>query len=89
MTQAATTESVAEVIISDLDVTLETSKQKPKHKAKEDVDHVREYAKDVLSMGLLYSEFQDIIREGAGKRVLVVWNFFCYFSWLQATLITH
>ena len=79
VTQAAIIESVAEVIISDfvdLDVDLETHKQKCKSEAKEkDIDHVREYAKDVLSMGLLYTEFQDAIRDGAGKRVLVVWKF--------------
>ena len=79
LSYAAVMESVAEVIISDfvdLGVTLETPKQKSKHKAKgKDTDHVQEYAKDVLSMGLLYFEFQDAICHGAGKRVFVVWKF--------------
>ena len=74
--QAAVIESVAELVISDfvdLDVILQTPGKKSKSKVGDkDTDHVREYAKDVLSMGLLYSEFQDAIREGDGNRVLVV-----------------
>lgn len=38
-------------------------------------DHIKEYAKDVLTMGLFYMEFQDAIREGDGKRVLICWKF--------------
>ena len=67
LSQIAIIESVVEVIISDhvdLDATLETPKQKTERKAKDkDIDRIQEYAKDVLSMGLLYFEFQDAIRE--------------------------
>ena len=65
---------MAQVIISDLTHTPTERKSKAKAKTK-CTDHVQEYAKDVLSMGLLYLEFQDAIREGDGQRVLVVWNF--------------
>ena len=34
------------------------------------VDHVKEYAKETLSLGLLLLEFKDAIREGDGYRVL-------------------
>ena len=79
MTGSAVIESVAEVIISDyvdLDVTLDTPKQKSKREAADkDIDRVQEYAKDVLSMGLLYLQFQESISDGAGKRVFIVWKF--------------
>ena len=41
----------------------------------EDIDGVYEYAKEVLSLCLLHTEFQDAIREGDGLRVLRVWKF--------------
>ena len=34
------------------------------------------YACEVLSLGLLYAEFQDAIREGDGLRVLCCWRYF-------------
>ena len=34
-----------------------------------------EYAKEVLSLGLMYMEFQDAIREGDGQRVLRCWKY--------------
>ena len=39
-------------------------------------DHIYEYAKEVISLGLLYMEFQDSIREGDGERVLNCWRNF-------------
>ena len=33
-------------------------------------DHVQEYAKEVLSMGLLLMEFVDSIQEGDGERII-------------------
>ena len=39
-------------------------------------DHILEYASDVLTLGLLYMEFVDGIREGDGERILWCW---CYF----------
>ena len=38
-------------------------------------DHVLSYARDVLSLGLLYMEFQDGIREGDGERILRCWRY--------------
>ena len=40
-----------------------------------DIDGVYEYAREVLSLCLLHTEFQDAIREGDGLRVLRVWKF--------------
>ena len=40
------------------------------------VDYVCEYAKEVLTHGLLYMEYQDAIREGDGERVLECWKYF-------------
>ena len=39
-------------------------------------DGVCEYAQEVLSLGLLYMEFNDAIREGDGKRILRCWRYF-------------
>lgn len=35
-----------------------------------DMDHVQLYASDVITMGLLYMEFSDAIREGDGPRII-------------------
>ena len=35
-------------------------------KKRSGLDHKQEYAKEVLTMGLFYMEFQDAIREGDG-----------------------
>ena len=37
-------------------------------------DHVFEYAKETLSLGMLMLEFKDAIKEGDGKRVLRCWK---------------
>ena len=39
-------------------------------------DTVHSYACEVLSLGLLYAEFQDAIREGDGLCVLRCWHYF-------------
>ena len=41
-----------------------------------DFDHVLEYASDVLTMGVLYMEFVDAIREADGDRILRCWRYF-------------
>ena len=38
-------------------------------------DHIHEYAKEIISLGVLYMEFQDGIREGDGERVLDCWRY--------------
>ena len=44
--------------------------------ASKDDDHVRAYAKEILSLGLLFMEFKDAIREGDGKRIIHCWRYF-------------
>ena len=39
------------------------------------IDGIQEYAKEFLSLALLYEEFEDAIREGDGVRVLRCWKF--------------
>ena len=39
-------------------------------------DRVLEYACDVLTLGLLYMEFVDAVREGDGERILLCWRYF-------------
>lgn len=43
---------------------------------KKDKDHVCAYAKEITSLGLLYMEFSDGIREGDGERIIRCWRYF-------------
>ena len=40
-----------------------------------DTDNVYNYACEVLSLGLLYLEYKDAIREGDGERVMKIWKY--------------
>lgn len=44
--------------------------KKAKEKEEDKVDHVMAYAREVLSLGLLYMEYCDAIREGDGLRIV-------------------
>lgn len=44
-------------------------------KAESDKDHIRAYAREVLSLGALLLEMNDSIHEGDGERLLRVWTF--------------
>ena len=48
------------------------------HTNNAEVDGVREYAKEVLTLTLLYKEYDDAIKEGDGQRVLQVWRFLLF-----------
>ena len=52
-----------------------TPKPQPGQPAKSEGE-VLEYSREVLSLGLLFFEFKDAVREGDGDRVLVVWKYF-------------
>lgn len=57
-----------------------TSEPAQKHaKKRHNHDYIQEYAKEVLTMGLFYFEFQDAIREGDGERVLRCWKYLFLF----------
>ncbi|KAL5502833.1 hypothetical protein EMCRGX_G009668 [Ephydatia muelleri] len=43
---------------------------------KDSSDHILKYTMEVMSLGLLYLEFKDAVREGDGFRVLRCWKFF-------------
>lgn len=43
-------------------------------------DSVYAYSCETLSLGLLFLEFKDAIREGDGDRVMRVWKYFFYYS---------
>ncbi len=51
------------------------SEEEAEDKKDADNDHVLAYACDVLSLGLLYMEFSDAIREGDGTRILRCWRY--------------
>lgn len=49
--------------------------KKAKEKKEDKVDHVMAYAREVLSLGLLYMEYCDAIREGDGLRIVQCWKY--------------
>ena len=53
------------------------------------MDHVLEYGKDILTMGLLLLEFKDTIKHGAGFRILRCWKFVSFFFEQQVIQIIH
>ena len=55
--------------------TSEDGVKKSKGKSKGDSDNVKMYAEEVLSLGMIYSEYSDAIREGDGERVMRCWKF--------------
>ncbi len=48
---------------------------------KQSDDHVQEYAIQILSLGCLYLEFSDAIREGDGDRILRCWRYLLPIFW--------
>ena len=51
----------------------------PSTESTSQADHVFEYAKETLSIGMLMFEFKDAIKEGGGRRVLHCWKYFFLF----------
>ena len=45
-------------------------------KTDSDIDHVLEYVKEALTLGMIFLEVKDAIREGDGIRVLRCWKYF-------------
>lgn len=66
--------NIAENLVNEL-VDLSPTFQVKKEQPKPDEDHVFEYARELVSLGLLYMNYRDAIREGDGLRVLLVWKF--------------
>ena len=78
-TKSAVIQSAVKAILSNF-VDLSFPAKSISKKRTKSLDHVHEYGKDVLTMGLLFLEFKDAIREGDGERVLRCWKFmFLYF----------
>ena len=44
-------------------------------KRSDDNDNIKMYAEEVITLGLIYSEYSDAIREGDGDRVMRIWKF--------------
>lgn len=66
-------DAAAQVVDKHVDLSVQLSTDEST-KAKEG-DTVHSYACETLSLGLLYMEFRDGIKEGDGERVLRVWKF--------------
>ena len=61
------------------DLEEDQQEQPSKHLEKESEDRVLSYACDILSLGLLYMEFVDGVRED-GKRIIRCWRFLLLFK---------
>ena len=48
-------------------------------KTASDIDHVLEYAKESLTLGMIFLEVEDVIREGDGIRVFRCCKYFFLF----------
>ena len=68
--------AVQSIIPESVDISFSKS---PRKQVPNSEDHVVEYAKETLSMGLIFLEFKDAIREGDGDRVLRCWKFLFLF----------
>ena len=65
-------ESVDKIVSRYTNIALQ-SKKHPKSPSS--ADNVQKYAKEFISLALLYEEFEDAIREGDSVRVLRCWKF--------------
>lgn len=72
--QQILTSAVQKVVSKYVDLSYHTQED---NSAGEEVasDSVQEYAREVLSLGLLYFEFCDAIQEGDGSRILRCWRY--------------
>ena len=66
-------------LISLSAVSLSYGEEKPCHEADSTIDHVQEYASEVLSLGLMLMEFKDAVKEGDGLRILRCWRYILLF----------
>ena len=62
---------IGNIINEFVDISFDNSTSRP-----EDNDKVVSYACDILSLGLLYIEFVDGIRQGNGDRIMRCWKYF-------------
>ena len=66
--------NIATNLVNEI-VDLSPTFQDKKEHATPDEDHIFEYARELVSLGLLYMNYRDSIREGDGLRVMQVWKF--------------
>ena len=69
-------ESVVRSLVSDF---VDISFSKAQKKVPKNLDHVPEYAKETLTMGLAFLQFKDTIGHGDGDRILPCWKFLFLF----------
>ena len=65
----------AQLIISEV-IDLSMDFQTNASSTNERRDHVMEYAKEVVSLGLLFLNYRDAIQEGDGDRIMLCWKYF-------------
>ena len=70
-------ESVVRSLVSDF---VDISFLKAQKKIPKNLDHVLEYAKETLTMGLVFLQFKDTIGHSDSDRILQCWKFLFLFS---------
>ena len=71
--------AVREIISEFVDISFPGKRKSKSKKVPTSCDHVLEYAKETLTMGLMLLEFKDAVREGDGERVIRCWKFLMLF----------
>ena len=69
-------DAVQKVLDKHVKFSLKEHDDEDEDETSEESDHVQEYAREVLTLGLLYMEFVDAIREGDGERIFRCWRYF-------------
>ena len=67
--------ALQKVVHKYVDISTPSYSLRPSNDKSTVVDTVQEYARDTLSLGLLYMEFADTIREGDGSCILRCWRY--------------
>ena len=66
--------AINKVLTSHVNFSMDSSSQVQGQEPQ--LDHILEYGREVMTLGLLYMEFLDGVREGDGERILRCWRYF-------------
>ena len=68
-------DSIQKVLDKHVKFSLQEHESTGEQEDRTEKDYVQEYAREVLTLGLLYMEFADAIREGDGEWIIRCWSY--------------
>ena len=68
-------DAIQKVLDKHVEFSLQEQESTGEEEDRTEKDYVQEYAREVLTLGLLYMEFADAIREGNGERIIRCWRY--------------